>query len=301
MFSTPVILCPVHRILWQQVTNLVNKFALLLHKYRFTQDSRNKSENDRDLKRLLCVCCKFFKTPSPADKPATSSRAEDVTGLLRLARNDKRQSEVGRSMIEMLGVLAIVGVLSVGGIAGYSKAMEKYKMNKLMAEYNQLIFGLLEYNDDLQKNIEGEPFLTDFVISLNLMPNTWKKLNSQFLEDSQGNWLEIRYRQSDNYDINGHGLIIDFLLGGMTTDDSGKQKSENFAAKTCVELYNTILKPLHYSVVGARVWGGNLNYFAGDRYCTEDYICLADATLSQIHEMCNSCDKTSRCNVTVFF
>ena len=36
----------------------------------------------------------------------------------------------GRSMIEMLGVLAIIGVLSVGGIAGYSKAMMKFKTNK---------------------------------------------------------------------------------------------------------------------------------------------------------------------------
>ena len=29
----------------------------------------------------------------------------------------------GRSMVEMLGVLAIIGVLSVGGISGYSKAI----------------------------------------------------------------------------------------------------------------------------------------------------------------------------------
>ncbi len=41
-----------------------------------------------------------------------------------------RVNEQGRSMIEMLGVLAIVGVLSVGGIAGYSKAMAKFKANK---------------------------------------------------------------------------------------------------------------------------------------------------------------------------
>ena len=34
-------------------------------------------------------------------------------------------------MIEMLGVLAIIGVLSVGGIAGYSKAMNKFKTNKV--------------------------------------------------------------------------------------------------------------------------------------------------------------------------
>lgn len=43
-----------------------------------------------------------------------------------------RNNEQGRSMIEMLGVLAIVGVLSVGGIAGYSKAMNKFKANKII-------------------------------------------------------------------------------------------------------------------------------------------------------------------------
>ena len=31
----------------------------------------------------------------------------------------KEINQSGRSMIEMLGVLAIIGVLSVGGIAGY--------------------------------------------------------------------------------------------------------------------------------------------------------------------------------------
>lgn len=38
--------------------------------------------------------------------------------------NDKK--EKGRSMVEMLGALTIVGVLSVGGIAGYSYGMDKY-------------------------------------------------------------------------------------------------------------------------------------------------------------------------------
>ena len=42
-----------------------------------------------------------------------------------------KSNENGRSMIEMLGVLAIVGVLSVGGIAGYGKAMQNFKINKL--------------------------------------------------------------------------------------------------------------------------------------------------------------------------
>lgn len=49
-----------------------------------------------------------------------------------------RNNEQGRSMIEMLGVLAIVGVLSVGGIAGYSKAMGKFKTNKLIDQINMI-------------------------------------------------------------------------------------------------------------------------------------------------------------------
>ena len=48
------------------------------------------------------------------------------------------QNQSGRSMIEMLGVLAIIGVLSVGGIAGYSKAMLKYKTNKTIDEVTML-------------------------------------------------------------------------------------------------------------------------------------------------------------------
>lgn len=45
----------------------------------------------------------------------------------------------GRSMIEMLGVLAIIGVLSIGGISGYSKAMAKYKINKTVDQVSMLI------------------------------------------------------------------------------------------------------------------------------------------------------------------
>ena len=49
-----------------------------------------------------------------------------------------KKTQSGRSMIEMLGVLAIIGVLSVGGIAGYTKAMTKYKINKTIDQVTQL-------------------------------------------------------------------------------------------------------------------------------------------------------------------
>ena len=53
-----------------------------------------------------------------------------------------KNNESGRSMIEMLGVLAIIGVLSVGGIAGYSKAMTKFKTNKVSDQVSTIVTNL---------------------------------------------------------------------------------------------------------------------------------------------------------------
>ena len=56
-----------------------------------------------------------------------------------------KKTQSGRSMIEMLGVLAIIGVLSVGGIAGYTKAMTKYKINKTIDQVTQLAQNIRAY------------------------------------------------------------------------------------------------------------------------------------------------------------
>ena len=41
-------------------------------------------------------------------------------------------TQSGRSMIEMLGVLAIIGVLSIGGLAGYTMAMNRHRANQVL-------------------------------------------------------------------------------------------------------------------------------------------------------------------------
>ena len=45
-----------------------------------------------------------------------------------------RTNETGRSMVEMLGVLAVMGVLSVGGVTMYTSAMNKHRANELLNE-----------------------------------------------------------------------------------------------------------------------------------------------------------------------
>ncbi len=51
-------------------------------------------------------------------------------------KQQQNQAQDGRSMVEMLGVLAIIGVISLGGIAGYKMAMDRYQANQIANEIN---------------------------------------------------------------------------------------------------------------------------------------------------------------------
>ncbi|MBO7257614.1 MAG: hypothetical protein J6V11_01595 [Alphaproteobacteria bacterium] len=52
-------------------------------------------------------------------------------------------SESGRSMVEMLGTLAIIGVLSIGGITAYSYAMDRWRANETINELTVRAMGLM--------------------------------------------------------------------------------------------------------------------------------------------------------------
>ena len=64
-----------------------------------------------------------------------------------------KKLESGRSMVEMLGVLAIIGVLSVGGIAGYSLAMRRHRANGIVDLAAK--FALVNYGICQQKIMDG--------------------------------------------------------------------------------------------------------------------------------------------------
>ena len=68
-----------------------------------------------------------------------------------------REKSLGRSMVEMLGVLAIIGVLSIAGISGYTIAMRRYQANEiisLLTKYASIKYITFEnYMMNNQKNI----------------------------------------------------------------------------------------------------------------------------------------------------
>ncbi len=67
------------------------------------------------------------------------------------------QNERGRSMVEILGVLAIVGVLSFGGIQGYKYAMDKHRANDIVNEVNMRATDIWHLYQDGEKELPDSP------------------------------------------------------------------------------------------------------------------------------------------------
>ena len=84
----------------------------------------------------------FFGGQAPLGMTQTESSlsaAKDPHGFFTSVQNDRvGVSQRGRSMVEMLGVLAIVGVLSVGGVYGYGVASKKIKANNALHQASML-------------------------------------------------------------------------------------------------------------------------------------------------------------------
>ena len=83
----------------------------------------------------------------------------------------RKVNENGRSMVEMLGVLAIIGVLSAGGLAGYSKAMFKHKMNSTLDQITMLVTNIRTMYGT-QDNYEG--LTATQAIQLGIIPAAMK-------------------------------------------------------------------------------------------------------------------------------
>ena len=64
-------------------------------------------------------------------KTTTSIQTKYLTSAPKFVPAYDKMNQSGRSMIEMLGVLAIIGVLSVGGLAAYEAAVKRIEANNV--------------------------------------------------------------------------------------------------------------------------------------------------------------------------
>ena len=73
-------------------------------------------------------------------------------------------NQSGRTMMEMLGVLAIMGIITYGAISGINYGMTSYKVNKLYIEIPDIINGMQDmYFNVFGRNAYGDTFRCDTI------------------------------------------------------------------------------------------------------------------------------------------
>lgn len=144
------------------------------------------------------------------------------------------KSQAGRSMVEMLGVLAIIGVLSIGGIAGYRIAMEKYKINEVINAMNIVVIqsrdAIYNCKDKMEINLgnklkaevtcEGYDDLNTFYISLDTPSIQGTSENMKELVTGMKNIFEDVFPQLNGYYIYINGNYLDFSGSSMDSSAS---------------------------------------------------------------------------------
>ena len=213
------------------------------------------------------------------------------------------KNEKGRSMIEMLGVLAIIGVLSVGGIAGYSKAMEQFKVNKAINQYNMLIFGMLEHLDSIKKENKGEIVgLLSLAKDLSLLPVSWQAdERSEYMSgygnkvtDDLGNTIQLFFVPNGFSGGTGR-MVFSLFMGGLSDGENDSHSSVGFSKSFCISVLNNVVQPLHANLLWANIQNHTTLY--GDTYCPKNNNrkCLNSLTMDDINSMCSYCTKDNLC------
>ena len=192
----------------------------------------------------------------------------------------KKSASTGRSMVEMLGVLAIIGVLSVGAIAGYSKAMRKYRLNKQAEQINSILNSTLSFEENLGR-ASGSGYqrisLIPILKKLNSIPlEMLVKNDDEQIKDAMGSFITVySVKESSQY-------YYQLTLGGTTLD-------------VCMNVVNTFKANSNdLGQINISCWQGGqttqVKRYFGDKDCSNSgKKCIRNMNVTQINDFCLTC------------
>ncbi len=200
-----------------------------------------------------------------------------------------KKNETGRSMVEMLGVLAIVGVLSAGALKGYSAAMFKYKMNQTIDAFNSFLQRFMELEEK------------------NLGPNFFEIIGADDM--LQYGLIDQCIKETDSYGRTGCRLPI----GLLSSYCEGNQKyircsfSMDFTdSKSCIAFASAGWEnaaPVEWWTYPDDTGSGGYIYILteNDSYYIYNpnntgYDIITQTTMQSITEACSHCNEEGGCS-----
>ncbi len=194
-------------------------------------------------------------------------------------------NELGRSMVEMLGVLAIIGVLSVGAISGYSKAMLKYKLNKQAEQLDTLFRIVSQYLHEWK--FTKSTNLIPYYIKMGEIPTEMIRGNdTNNIYDVFSSKIDIRNNNAPAFDE----VVIMYHIDSNNTFD------------VCQNIFQAAIQyspQIYYTSVVSVENGSdsNLNKIYGDTACNDQRQCLKNLSLEGIYQQCQTCSTKENCSL----
>ncbi len=195
------------------------------------------------------------------------------------------KQQLGKSMVEMLGVLFIVGILSVGGIAGYIKASHQLRINKLKDDISHLVANTrtLFFTQENYKDLD-----TFSLIKTGIIPGHMIGANGTLVNRSNGSI----YIKSAKSALNEHGAFI-VIFNGLS-------------APMCISLISdTWGSDIQTGFIGITIKGdGDLTIETSNlteaQFATQNKtfnaIDMPKINISKAHELCN-CGYSDTCAI----
>ncbi len=204
-------------------------------------------------------------------------------------------NELGRSMVEMLGVLAIIGVLSVGAISGYSKAMTKYKLNKQAEQLNTLLTAIAQYRHEFGKS--NNQNIKEIFSKLKLIPEDMIKDNTNYLYDVFNASISISTNGTLEPPVGPYfyqSLGINYVVDSSTSYEICQN------IYTVTKSYSDIIFRTVVNKTLEDDSGGFGDSFYGDKYCHKsNRLCLRNMSLDDIYTNCQYCADAKRCIIWI--
>ncbi|MBR6674499.1 MAG: hypothetical protein IKL32_01090 [Alphaproteobacteria bacterium] len=157
-----------------------------------------------------------------------------------------RTAESGRSMVEMLGTLAIIGVLSIGGIMGYSYGMDKYHANQTINDVNLRAVDLISqlsqgHTPNLDSwatistagypiSLNSDEAPTNYYIKVEKVPFDVCDMIAQNMPDT----VKILVDNATQACANGEN-VMDFTYAGFEMTNGGENDEEKCGDTVCGE------------------------------------------------------------------
>ena len=190
-----------------------------------------------------------------------------------------KQNQFGRSMIEMLGVLAIIGVLTAGGVVGFNRAMSAYRWNMALGQWDTLVNMVVKYKAQLHINDGSQT-----IASLSLLPIL--EATGELPDNMQIKNCETL--QNDCYIVDAMKNKI-YIYSHNTKYVGIRSYYHNKNNYETCRLFMNMAKTNHNIIDEAEFYNVKpIVIFYGDSKCTKgrEARCLKNLTISQINEIC---------------